>query len=204
MPIEAFLWSLLLVFTPALAPHIWPKLRERFEPLPFDLETLAPWIHSLGLPYLGLVLGSVSSRHVGLIGFPSASWLSGGLACILGLGAANFALGRITTRPDPERDYATVLLEEARWAFYRGAAAQWIPIAFSPLLGFGLAILELAIAHLAVHGLHPPSSMQWKTMMRAALSSLLFIGTGNVWLTVGTQLLLIILLKRKTRHVSPQ
>jgi hypothetical protein len=204
MPIEALLWSSLLVLSPALAFRFWPTVRERFGPLPFDLAALAPWIHGLVLPYLALILGSVSGRHVGLQGFPSASWLSGSLACALGLGAAYVASDRIQSPPDPEIDFGTGLLEETRWAFYRGAAAQWLSYPFGSLLGLGLAVLELAITHLADLKLHSPSLRQWKAILRAALSTLLFLGTGNVWLTVGTQLLLTALLTRQARRKSPQ
>jgi hypothetical protein len=202
MPIEALLWSLLLVLSPALAAHIWPTLRERLQALPFNLEALAPWIHALGLPYLALIVGSVSGRLMGLQGFSSASWFSGGLACAMGLGAAFFALSRIDVRPNPVRNLDLILQEETRWAFYRGAAAHWLRFAISPLLGFGLAVLELVITHLAKEGPHPLSSLQWKSVMRAAFSTLLFMATGNAWLTAGTQLLLTLLLVNRAQQSS--
>jgi len=200
MPIEALLWSLLLVISPALALYFRPALRERLQGLPFDLEPVAPWIHGLGLPYLALILGSVSSRLVGLHGFPDESWLSGGLACVLGIGAAYLARDRMSIQPDPGRNLDAIFLEQSRWAFYQGTAALWFPLPLSSLVGFGVAMLELGITHLAARNLGPPSPMLWKVLMRAALSSVLFAATGNFWLTAGTQLLLSMLLVRGHLH----
>ncbi|TFH36989.1 MAG: hypothetical protein E4G99_03650, partial [Anaerolineales bacterium] len=149
MPIEALLWSLLLIFGPAMARRFWPSLRERFVWLPVDLERMAPWIHGLGIPYLAFMLGSVSSRRAGLHGFPSATWLSGGLACALAVGAAYFLLGRFSTQPDPEQKIEMILLEEARWAFYRAVAVFWVASPFSAFLGLGLATLEWGITRIA-------------------------------------------------------
>lgn len=190
MPIEALLWSLLLIIGPFLALRAWPSLRMRFNRTPVDFESLAPWIHGLGIPYLALIIGSVSSRRMGIDGISAQAWVSGAIACALGLGAANVALGRMTVRPDPEQKFSAILLEETRWAFYRSAASLWLPFPLSIILGLGLALLEWGITHIAAHGGRQPSQAQMKVWIRAGLSSLLFFATGNVWLTAGTQLLL--------------
>lgn len=202
MPIEALLWSLLLILGPSLALRVWPTLRERLNQQLLDFESLAPWIHGLGIPYLALILGSVSSRRVGLYGFPTTIWVSGGVACTLGLGAAYFILERISVRPDPEQKIRVLLLEETRWAFYRGAAFLWLPFPFSILLGFGASLLEWGITHVVAHGRRRPSPAQWKVLIRAGLSSLLFVATGNFWLTAGTQLILTTLISKRVSFQS--
>ena len=200
MPIEALLWSLLLVISPTLVLYFRPALRERLQRLPYDLEPVAPWIHGLGIPYLALIIGSVSSRQVGLHGFPDVSWFSGGLACAVGIGVAYLARGRMSVRPDPGRKLDAIFLEQSRWAFYRGAAALWFPAPLSSLVGFGIAILELGITHLAAGNPGPPTPLLWKVLMRAAFATVLFAATGNFWLTAGTQLLLAMLVVREPRH----
>lgn len=196
MPIEALFWSLLLILSPALGSRLWPTLRERFAPLPIDIKSWAVWIHSLGIPYLAIVLGSVSGRKIGLYGQVPGEWFTGLLACSLGLGAGFFLLKRRNDRPDPEVDLVSNMLEETRWAFYRGASTLWLPGIFSPLLGFGLAALELGITHVLTFGRQIPSPSQWKIVLRTALSTILFLATGNFWLTAGTQLVLSTILKK--------
>ena len=197
MPIEALVWSLLLILGPSLALRVWPKLPERFNQSTVDIKSLAPWFHGLGIPYLALIIGSVSSRRVGLYGFPTTVWVSGGIACTLGLAAANFTLGRLKVQPDPEQKLSFILLEETRWAFYRGAAYLWLPFPFSILLGLGLSLLEWGITHVVGHGRQQPSPAKLKVLIRAGLSTLLFFATGNFWLTAGTQLLLTSIISKQ-------
>ncbi len=190
MPIEALIWSLLIILGPALAHRAWPLLRDRYKNLPDELAALAPWIHGLGLPYLAIILGSVSSRHVGLQGLPTEIWATGGLACVAGLAAAYVAMRQRESRLDPEAGFDTLLLEEGRWAFYRGAARLWLPFPFSAHLGLGMSVLEMGITHFAIHGRKKLSPSQWKALLRAAFSTTLFVATHNFWLTLVTQLIL--------------
>jgi hypothetical protein len=200
MPIEALAWSLFLLLSPTLASRLWPSLQERHDPFPFDVEIWAPWIHSFVLPYLAVILGSVSGRKIGLYGQTAEEWFVGLLACSIGMTAAVIFTSRLDKRPNPEVNFVTSLLEETRWAFYRGAVALWLPGMFVPLLGFGLALIEFALKHMDAFGRHPPSSAGSKVMMRAAFSSLLFFATGNFWMTAGTQLLLNIFFNKRNSH----
>jgi hypothetical protein len=202
MPIEALVWSLMMVLGPGIAYHIWPRLRSRLSELPFDLEALGPWIHGLGLPYLALILGSVSGRQVGLQDIPIDRWFTGLIAGALGLAAAYGLKQRLSTRSDPEQHLAGLFLEECRWAFYRAAAALWLPFHFSALLGLGAALLEAAITHLSHHAFKLPAPSQWKIIMRAAFSTTIFIFTRNFYLTAGIQLLLAGVLDRQPQDAE--
>jgi hypothetical protein len=179
---------------------LWPTLRERFDHLPFDIKVWAAWIHSLGLPYMAILLGSVSGRKMGLYGQAAGDWFVGLLACGLGLVAALLLLNRQDNRPDPEVDLVSNIQEETRWAFYRGAATLWLPGMLSPALGFGLAVLELGTTHVQTSGRQPPSPSQWKIVLRVALSTTLFLATGNFWLTAGTQLAIAAILNKRSRE----
>ena len=53
-----------------------------------------PWIRSIGFPYLGLILGWVSSRDYGLTGHTQAEWLLGTAAAV----ALGIVLGRMSVR----------------------------------------------------------------------------------------------------------
>jgi hypothetical protein len=202
MPIEAFIWLLVLVLGPGLAHRFWPQFRSRLPELHFELEALAPWIHSLGLPYLAIILGSVSGRQVGLQDLDLDRWIVGILAGALGWLAVYGLLPRLDTQPDPEQSFSGIFLEESRWAFYRGAAVLWLPFPFSALAGLGVALLELALTHLFRHGRKFPTSAQLKTLMRLGFSTLIFIATRNFYLTVGLQLLLTWVLIRQNQPID--
>lgn len=195
MPIEAAVWSLLMVISPGVAARLWPSLQERYQRLSINLEAWAPWIQSLGIPYLALILGSVSDRQMGLVGLKPAMWAVGGTACLIALAASRITLSRTAIKPDPGASASTVLLEEVRWGFYRGAAALWLSGYLASVLGLGLALLELAMTHMFIHGSQLPDLKTWKALLRAVLSTLLFVLTGNFWLTAGTQLLLTFMLR---------
>ena len=202
MPIEALFWSLLLILSPALGSRLWPALRERYDHFPIDIKVWAAWIHSLGLPYMAIILGSVSGRKMGLYGQAAGEWFIGLLACGFGLGAAILLLNRQDKRPDPEVDLVSNIQEETRWAFYRAAATLWLPGMLSLLLGFGLAVLELGTTHVQTSGRQAPSPSQWKIVLRAALSTTLFLATGNFWITAGTQLAISTILNKRSREDS--
>jgi hypothetical protein len=90
---------------------------------------LSPWAHSIGLPYLSLLLGWISSRDCGLTGHTPAEWIVGALAAV----ALGLLLGWISLRYSTSLGWGDVR-DEARWTLYRAAA--W------PLAGF----LSLAVA----------------------------------------------------------
>ncbi len=192
MPVEAVFWTLLLLLAPVLTARYWATLGERFARIAPELEALAPWVHGVGIPYLAVILGSVSGRQVGLQGNSLERWFTSILACGISLSAAYFLRRRITSPLDPERTFQAALLDEVRWAFYRGVAALWLPFPFSALPGLGLAWVEQSLTHVIAEGWRPPTPQYWKTVLRAALSALIFALTRNFWITTATQMLLTV------------
>jgi hypothetical protein len=85
------------------------------------LPSLAPWIQSIALPYLGLLLGWISSRDFGLGGHTLAEWLIGAAAAVV-LGAV---LGRLSIHFSSGRGWGDVR-DEARWTLFRAAAWPWV------------------------------------------------------------------------------
>jgi hypothetical protein len=101
------------------------------------LPELAPWIHGIALPYLGLLCGWISSRDCGLIGHTPLEWAAGA-AGALALGAL---LGRITVRYSERRGWDDVR-DETRWTLYRAAVwplAGYLPVAVGAGLMASLA-----------------------------------------------------------------
>jgi len=108
----------ILPFAVRLFPaHVRALLGERARWLP----GLAPWIHSIALPYLGLLCGWIASRDYGLGGHTLPEWGIGAAAAIL-LGVL---LGRASIRFSSNRDWEDVR-DEARWTFYRAAVWPWV------------------------------------------------------------------------------
>jgi hypothetical protein len=97
------------------------------------LRDWSPWIYSIGLPYLALLLGWISARDYGLTGQTLLEWLLGiVLAAVLGA-----LLGRVSARLAETRGWSDVRAE-TRWTLYRAAAGPWtgnLPAA----VGVGLA-----------------------------------------------------------------
>ena len=130
MPITPFLPGLML----ALAAWILPFV-VRFVPgKPADrlfsrrpsLSAWAPWIRSVGLPYLGLMLGWISSRDYGLTGQTPAEWILGSAAAVV----LGIAFGTVSARLSVALGWG-VIGDEARWTLYRAAA--WPVLGFLPL-----------------------------------------------------------------------
>jgi hypothetical protein len=106
-----------------------------------QLSGWAPWIGSIGLPYLGLMVGWVSSRDFGLTGHTAAEWILGA-ATAVGLG---ILLGRTSVRLSVGLGWG-VVGDEARWTLFRAAAWPWVgylPLAVAAGLLAGAAEFAL-------------------------------------------------------------
>jgi hypothetical protein len=191
MPFEALAWTLIIILGPSLIAAIKPRL----ENIEHTWLELAGWIHAAGLPFLALVLGSISARAAGITRFDPVTWSPGLLAAALGFLAAVLARRVL---PNPPAVYSTpldVLRFEPRWALYRAAAALWIG-GYSLSVGAALLLgtLEWAL------NLRPWKKISvglpdWSRLLRLAFSSLLFWATRNLWITIGLQLALVLLLQ---------
>jgi hypothetical protein len=125
MALSPFLPGLILalaVWTLPLAVRLIPgRILSGFLPRFPWLPTWAPWIRSIGLPFLGLLLGWISSRDFGLTGHTPAEWLIGAAAAV----AVGILLGRMSVRLSAALGWG-VVCDEARWTLYRAAAWPWV------------------------------------------------------------------------------
>ncbi len=145
MLIKPFLPGLILalavwILPPAvrlLPARVVSGISERVPRLP----EWAPWIQSIAFPYLGLLLGWISSRDFGLTGHTAAEWIVGAAAAI-GLG---ILFGWMSVRLSIRLGWG-VVGDEARWTLYRAAAwplAGYLPLAVAAGLLAGAAEFAL-------------------------------------------------------------
>jgi hypothetical protein len=191
---EALAWSALLIAAPAAVNVIW----NRFDPpVPSWAKPIldgAGWLHGLLLPYIALLVGSIPGGLVGLYGPTRRSWLTGGLACLLGLAAVLIA-HRMLPRTIRPRRALVRWRDEPRWALYRATGALWLgDSSLGAGVGFILSILEWVGDGLT----HPGAeerSLDPEVLYRSGVSTILYLITGNFWLTAGTQLAFFVLLE---------
>jgi hypothetical protein len=156
---------------------------------------------------VGWLTGSVFARDCGLLGMTSGNWLIGLGACALLL--AGFAVGLRLDRVKaaaaawfhPGEPFVGVL-DEPRWAFYRGAAAVAFPgpLAFQTI-GLALGCLEWTIVNGRPTRAMPPRV--WSGLVRLTVSAVLFAITRNLWLVLLTQAAAEALLRRSVRARPP-
>lgn len=189
MPWEAALWSLALIISPIAASWAWPRVQESFGDWREPLEAAAPWVHSLLLPYLALLTGSIIGRDAGLYGHSTASWVSGTAACGLGLAAAALFLRKRPVKIPWSHTLSETLREETRWALYRASAALWVTsFPASVAIGTALALAETAVRVLQEEEENRFTLANGASLLRALFSGLLFGLTRNFWLTAATQM----------------
>ncbi len=139
----------------------------------------APWIRSAALPYLGLLLGWISSRDFGLTGHNAAEWIIGTIAAA-GLG---ILLGRVSGRLSIGLGWG-VLGDEARWTLYRAAAWPWVgylPLAVA--IGLLAGAAEFAFGRkLGVEKLVDEVGLLF--LVHAGCSAVLFLLAQNFFLAM--------------------
>ncbi len=189
MPWEAALWSLMLIISPIVASWAWPRVQESFGDWREPLEAAAPWVHSLLLPYLALLTGSILGRDAGLYGHSTAGWVGGAVACGLGLGAAALFLRKRPVKLPWTHTLSETLRDETRWALYRASAALWVTsFPASVAIGTALALAETAVRVLQEEKTNRFALANRASLLRALFSGLLFGLTRNFWLTAATQM----------------
>jgi len=183
MSMNPFLPGLILalaVWILPLAARLLPAriaagIQSRFPPL----SNWAPWIRSVGLPYLGLLLGWISSRDFGLTGHTAPEWLISGAAAIL----LGILLGRVSVRLSIGIGWG-VVGDEARWSLYRAAAWPWVahlPLAVAAALLAACA--EFALER-RLGGEKPFDEVGLLFLMHAACSAILFLLAHNFFLAM--------------------
>jgi hypothetical protein len=194
MPWEAALWSLALIISPFVASWAWPRVQKSFGDWQEPLEAVAPWVHSLLLPYLALLTGSIIGRDAGLYGHSTAGWVSGAIACGLGLVAAALFLRKRPVKLPWSHTLSATLREETRWALYRASAALWVTsFPASIAIGTALALVETMVRVLQEEKTNRFAPANGASLLRALFSGLIFGLTRNFWLTAATQTAIVVL-----------
>ncbi|MEJ2012310.1 MAG: hypothetical protein P8X64_08820 [Anaerolineales bacterium] len=195
MRFEALAWSLLEVIAPALTR----LARQRWTWFTQEWLEVSAWLHDLLIPYLALILGSISGRDAGLVHLPLYNWGPAGTACLAGLAAAFLVLRSLPHTPHPHATPLEVLRPEPRLALYRAAMAAWVsdlPLAIA--IGGLLAASEWLLAAQPWSG-KTVSSRSWAQFMRIGFSGVIFWATRNLWLTAATQSVAVLLIQRTSQ-----
>jgi hypothetical protein len=192
------------------------------------LEELIRFVYYLGIPFFAAVSGLLGADLMGISGtdwLPGAGaqgflwtdWARGlGLAVVAILAMAvlwsisrfvSLRAGLVAVTPPTTdsrwRSALDALYTEIHWAFYRSGPILWLGSTYwGTFAGMALTLVEA--------GLNPASWWMLKSPGTAArplfwvatawTSTLLFVGTQNLWLTIGTHLILAIVLGRKVPH----
>lgn len=168
--------------------HRWPRWRN-------PVSLLAPWLHGPALAFAALFSGALPGQALGLLGSGGwIGWLWGALMVVLLWFAARRALQRWPIALDLER-YDVVVLDEPRWALYRGGG--WLltgSFFFGALAGLGLALLEWLLRWRGWRRQTRSSAPACFALARVGSSALVFSLTGNLWLTALLQVGLAVLL----------
>lgn len=198
------LWVALTLAAPVAAREVQRRLGPRVAGWEAELAFWARIAYGVLPLSLAWITGAVFAWDCGIVGFTAAEWLVGLGMC--GLILAAFA---VSLRTEHVRELAATwfgpggswldLLDEPRWAFYRGAAAVAFPnpAAFQAI-GFALGGLEWTIRNGRPSRGTPPRA--WSGIARLAVSALLFALTRNLWLILLTQAAAQALLLRATSN----
>jgi len=105
------------------------------------ISDMAPWINNLGLPYVGLLLGWISSRDYGLTGQTGLEWALGAPAAIL----LGLILAWASVRFSNQRGWGDVR-DEACWSLYRAAAWPLVNfLSYAVIAGLLASLLAFAL-----------------------------------------------------------
>ncbi len=170
----------LAVWILPLAARLFPvrlgsALSERVPWLP----EWAPWIRSVALPYLGLLLGWISSTDFGLTGHTAAEWIIGTVTAA-GLG---ILLGWLSVRLSIGLGWG-VVGDEARWTVYRAAAWPWVGY-LPPAVAIGLlaGAVEFALGR-KLGGEKILDAVGMLFLVHAGCSAALFLLAHNFFLAM--------------------
>lgn len=195
---EAAVWSLLGVGSPLLAQRLEERLAERLGEAAWALPEVAFWLHGLLWPFAAVLTGAVPANFLGLFGGGSPLHWVGGALLMAGLYTALWVFLRHRHVATPAFRYDRVVLDEPRWALYRGSGRLLLADpALGTLLGLLLAVLEWGLSTQIWKPARRRQPSVCLILARTAGSSLAFALTMNLWLTVGFQLAWLSLLDRQ-------
>jgi hypothetical protein len=153
---------------------------------------LAPWIHSLGLPYVGLILGWVSARDYGLTGQTILEWALGAAAAIL----LGLILAWVSVRYADPRGWNDARAE-ARWCLYRAAAWPLVNfLSVAVMIGLLAAMVEFAQGRWKINaGFSRTTAIPF--LVRSVGSGTLFLLAHNFFLAMAYSLIAFIASKQE-------
>lgn len=188
-------WSALGSLVPLAAPHARRLLAQHRSSWVGPAALLGPWIHGPGLAFAALFTGSLPARALGLFGSDGRiGWVGGGLLVLLLWLGARRALERRPVALGLDR-YDVVVLDEPRWALYRGAGWLWTGSFYlGGLVGIGLGLVEWALTWRAWRPNERATAPACFMLARIGVSALAFSLTGNLWLTAVLQVGLAVLI----------
>ena len=204
----------LLQYLPRRACHGEGLFEERAGAAAEGMAAGARLIYALAIPYLALWLGSISARDTGLAGLDAQPYFLGDWIRALAWAAAwgtaasaAYAWGGVYPGATP----GNALLDECRWAFYRGAALGWIspalPASVSPsqsllgvMMGLGLATIEWATTRSVRRAMGEPVTPATGWLARSWLSTFVFLFSRNLWVTLAVGALVPFVLRRWREH----
>lgn len=178
-------WSLTASVAPLAAPYAHRLLARRRPKWVDRVALLAPWLYGPGLAFAALFAGSLPARALGVLGSGGwVGWVAGALLVLLLWFGARQALQRWPITLELDR-YDVVVLDEPRWALYRGTGWLWAgSFALGSLVGLGLALIEWTVTWRAWLPENRRSVPACYALARIGVSALVFTMTGNLWLTM--------------------
>ncbi|HEX9795803.1 MAG TPA: hypothetical protein VGA52_02310 [Anaerolineales bacterium] len=185
-------WVVLAVSGWQLARWLGSQLADRLGERAWILPEIGPWLYGLALPYLAVLLGSVSADAMGLYG--RAGWLGWSLSAVLLAGLVFLAhrLRQQLTLELPPIRVDRALLDEPRWALYRAAGQLWlVNLPMGLAAGLGLGLIEWVIRHQLWRPEQRDRPDTCLTLARLAGSTIAFALTGNLLLTAAFQACLL-------------
>jgi hypothetical protein len=189
------------------------------------LEELIRFVYYLGIPFFAVTSGLLGADLMGISGtnwvsgasvqgFLWTDWARGlGLALVAVLTMAalwsisrfvSLRSGLVAVTPPATgslwHSALDALYAEIHWAFYRSGPILWLgTIYWGTFAGMALTLIETGLNPASRWMLKRPetagSPLFW--LATAWVSTLLFVGTQNLWLTMGAHLILAITLGRR-------
>jgi hypothetical protein len=183
---ESWAWVAVALASAPVARLLESPLQSRWPSGAPFLRRLAPWAYGIGPAYLALISGAVLARAYGFYGRDGAAgWALSILLCAALLlvvyrlrgSMSGLALGQ---------DLVPSLLDEPRWALYRAVGVQWLGT-WGLLVGLAIGTIEWATRRQPWRSGGRGEPETWVSLARLCISTILFVVTGNVWLTWATQ-----------------